>query len=416
MSSALLPSKLLLVFCDGTACDGTLTSSSSSPAIFSTPEQLQAAVSGSARHPQLSDYGESATKAKGSASVQYATNVYRLSRAVMPYAKDKIRQQIVLYQRGVGSETDFRGSPGPGNITSQILGAPVASKIRDAYVFLAQNFEVGDEICLFGFSRGAYAVRKLAGLIDKIGLLSRVNLDRFWDIWCRLLSSQPYALPSDTRMARIRLVGVWDTVGYVGKRDALQIKDSSLPAAVDIALHALSIHENRNAFRAILWAKCGLRPNQTLKQVWFPGDHSDVGGGHPRHELADVSLFWMAGEIEDIVHLHLYHLWMSRQDDPEPWGSSQPHNAHMEMMSRIHLPIRHGTRLELKQLNALSTLHLSWNNTPETLKYPRFMITADAVRQTRANSSPPVPSLNQFEIHCMNHWHDTQPLNGSVGN
>lgn len=102
---------------------------------------------------------------------------------------------------------------------------------------------------------------------------------------------------------------------------------------------------------------------------------------------------------------------MSRQDDPEPWGSSQPHNAHMEMMSRIHLPIRHGTRLELKQLNALSTLHLSWNNTPETLKYPRFMITADAVRQTRANSSPPVPSLNQFEIHCMNHWHDTQVSN-----
>lgn len=110
---------------------------------------------------------------------------------------------------------------------------------------------------------------------------------------------------------------MWDTVGSVYNTiDALSIKDTSLPASVDVALHALSLQENRQKFLPTLWTvpAGGLRAGQVLKQVcsfsaengatvstrsqiWFAGAHSDVGGGYERHELADLALFWMAVRV-----------------------------------------------------------------------------------------------------------------------
>ncbi|KAI6139496.1 hypothetical protein BKA82DRAFT_4222687 [Pisolithus tinctorius] len=263
--------KMLLVFCDGTGADGTLT--------------------GTEVH----------------APRQFATNVLRLCNG------DKPKRQIVLYLSGVGSESDFNGN---------FAGAAplLPSKIRDAYAFIAQNFEVGDEICIFG---GAYTARKLSGLI-------REQLGDFFKIWSALANGQHRRF----HLARVRpgsseCVGVWDTVDAVYKfpltpiRDTLGITDPSLPASIDIALHALSLQENRDRFLPTLWEmpKGGWRDNQ----VWFPGSHCDVGGGYEKHDLSDLALFWMVGEIKSFINIDTSFIEKIAQPQPDPW--EQPNLA-----------------------------------------------------------------------------------------
>lgn len=172
-------------------------------------------------------------------------------------------------------------------------GKTVAAKIRDAYAFIAQNYAEGDQICLFGFSRGAYTVRKISGLINRLGLLPPAQMGYFFTYWKQLNNPKLGTPPQPTKPVPIKCVGTWDTVGAVmGQTNALTFKDTQLPSNVEIALHAVSFHENRSLFKCTLYT--GAANNQTLKQFWFPGAHSDVGGGYSETELADLSLAWMS--------------------------------------------------------------------------------------------------------------------------
>ncbi|KAF9259966.1 hypothetical protein L218DRAFT_947196 [Marasmius fiardii PR-910] len=383
------PPKTLLVFCDGTGQDG----STSDPT------------------------GGSDDKA------QDATNILRLSRCVLPYDKREEEftsyrngnRQIVFYQSGVGSEADFEGAQVVGTDLmlpllkfrqlAEALGTAVASKIRDAYVFLAQNFEEGDDICLFG---GAYTARKLSGLIDAIGLLSRQNLSYFFEVWRAMEDKEtPQKFP-DTRFPTMKLVGVFDTVGSIlNENDTLNIKDASLPATVKVAIHALSLHENRQRFLPTLWTipSGGLKPDQILKQVWFGGAHSDVGGGYDRHELADITLFWMAGEILDLVNLDLDYLKGWAQPKPDPWGTSQPHNAYMETSLALKPIIGTETRLQGGQLTSQAVFHQSLQFSPLKLDSPEFMITmADVKSKFGTGFTAQYADLNSFEQSCKNDW------------
>lgn len=336
---------------------------------------------------------------------RFQTNVIRLARSVKSRTA-KGKKQVVFYQEGAGLEAEFTGDPVTETTPLQALGTAVASQIHEAYVFIAQNYEVGDEICIFGFSRGAYTARKLSGLIDRIGLLTRVNLGRFFLIWHQLVDGKTPAIPSDTQHPRIKCVGVWDTVGLVYNTiDMLAIKDTSLPASIDVALHALSLQENRKTFLPTLWSipEGGLHANQTLKQVWFPGSHCDVGGGYGRRELQDIALFWMAGEITSFVELDLEFLRSTRE--PEPWGTSQPHNAYKE----ICYPVFHQTRLESGQITTTSTFHQSLEFSPQKLTSPRYMVTAEIIQQTFGSEFHwKYPPLNEFEAYCKKNW-DTPP-------
>lgn len=370
--------KMLLIFCDGTGQDGTLSSETSG-----------------------NDGG-----------VQDATNVLRLSRGVLPRTTDG-RRQIVFYQSGVGSEADFSGNALPEDTLMAALGTAVASKIRDCYAFLAQNFDEGDEICIFGFSRGAYTARKLAGLVDKIGLLQREKLGYFFEIWKDLNDGNAPDIPAGTRTTRIRCVGVWDTVGSVFNTiDALSIRDTDLPASIDCALHAMSLQENREKFLPTLWTvpSGGLvsRANgnpQIFKQIWFPGAHSNVGGGYERHELSDLALFWMAGEIQDFIHLDLTFIEQSGQVKPDPWGTSQPHNAYDDLSLPEKLVIGHETRLESKQITQDATFHPSIAVAPVKLDKPTYMITLDSLKKAfGASWTPTYSTLNAFEQRCKDHW------------
>ncbi|KAF8179330.1 hypothetical protein K438DRAFT_1603901 [Mycena galopus ATCC 62051] len=338
-------------------------------------------------------------------NTQYASNVLRLARSVKNVDLNG-NEQIVFYQSGVGSEADFAGDPVTGTTPMRNRSScSTASKIRDAYVFVAQNFEDGDQICLFG---GAYTARKLSGLIDSIGLLSRQNLSYFFEIWRQLMDKETPTIPSDTRHPSIKCVGVWDTVGAVFQEiDALNIADTSLPATVEVALHALSLHENREPFLPTLWTipQGGLKPGQILKQLWFPGAHPDVGGGYQRHELADISVFWMAGEIKSLINLDLEFLRSYSQAKPDAWGTSQPHNGYEETPLPARLFMGHKTRLEDGQITEQSVFHQSVDYSPQQLTSPNHMLTMSIIQQKFGPGFVAQhPALNEFEQYCKDHW------------
>ncbi|PIL30984.1 hypothetical protein GSI_05677 [Ganoderma sinense ZZ0214-1] len=385
--------KTLLVFCDetGIMMDGALDPPDS-PQVISNPGDL--------------------APAQGSiSSTQYPTNVLHLARSVKS-VDAKGNKQVVFYQSGIGAEASLQGDPVTGTTLLQALGTAVASKIRDAYVFIAQNYEIGDEICLFG---GAYTARKLSELIDSIGLLTHKNLGLFFGIWRQLMNREAPTIPSDTRRVEIKCIGVWDTVGSVYKEiDALNITDTNVPATVKVALHALSMQENRKKFLPTLWTtpSGGLKPGQILKQVWFAGAHSDVGGGYERHELADISLFWMAGEVESLINLDLDLLRLYSQTCPDPWGTSQPHNAYKETSVAQRHTVGHETRLRSGLITPQSVFHPSLMYSPAStqLQSPDYMVTMNIITESFGPVS--YPTLNVFERHCKDRWGRSAPPGG----
>jgi len=188
--------------------------------------------------------------------------------------------------------------------------------IRSAYEFLVRYYEPGDEIWIFGFSRGAFTARSLAGMIRSSGLLKVAHVDRIGDAMALYRDRYDDTAPDAprTRVFRqtyahepnIKFIGVWDTVGSLGVpgvhlwlarllRVDWQFHDTNLSRSVENAYHALAIHEKRFDFRPTLWQKqkWPQADQQTLEQVWFCGVHSDVGGGYVEEQVSDVALIWM---------------------------------------------------------------------------------------------------------------------------
>jgi hypothetical protein len=249
-----------------------------------------------------------------SPSMARETNVVQLMRATKPVDAHG-RPQIAYYHLGVGT----------GNFVDRFLGGGagvgLASSVKSCYRFLVNNYQPGDEILLFGFSRGAYVVRSLAGLIGLVGLLRKGRMFRFDEIWdyYKLPPHQRGRYPLD-RMAQSRTqrrhpvevacIGVWDTVGALGIPGsrfcsrAYSFDETSLGSHVRYAFQALAMDERRGNFQPAVWVR--QNPEQVLEQVWFPGVHSDVGGGYVEHGLADATLLWMAAAIERHGLLELY--------------------------------------------------------------------------------------------------------------
>src|SRR5215468_11067155 len=152
-------------------------------------------------------------------SAENFTNVVRIARAIQPYDDRTGEQipQIVYYHSGVGTGDLVERFAGGG------LGLGLSRNVRDAYAFLANNYCDGDEVFLFGFSRGAYTARSIGGLVGYAGLLHKADMDRFALLWegYRLRGKQDQADPrpqfADRHFpVRIKCIGVWDTVGSLG--------------------------------------------------------------------------------------------------------------------------------------------------------------------------------------------------------
>ena len=241
-------------------------------------------------------------------SANAETNVFRLAKSIHATHGQTGTQQIVLYLRGVGT-TGLK----LGDVVEGATGLGIGELIRSAYMFLAQNYETGDELFLFGFSRGAFTARSLVGFVHVAGLLRRQNLDLIHNAWA-LYRNRGVATPDIPAIAsaavhedvEVKFLGVWDTVGSLGVPNELFIgldtrlfgfHSTDVSPIVRRGCHALAIDEHRGAFVPTLWT--GALPAGTrIDQTWFAGVHSDVGGGYRSRRLADIPLGWMAKHAE----------------------------------------------------------------------------------------------------------------------
>ncbi|KAJ7857469.1 hypothetical protein B0H14DRAFT_2507400, partial [Mycena olivaceomarginata] len=236
-----------------------------------------------------------------------ASNVTRLCR-VVAYAdtvNGKEIDQITFYQNGVA--TGALTSLGETWSGACVFGVGLNENVCEAYVWLCMNWIPGDEIFIFGFSRGAFTARALSGLIQTMGMIDRSNLGAFHSIYYDYTKRnvkghtkkklQPgWGVPGEE--IKIKVVGVWDTVkslGFPKTERARGIKatiasalawdnetdphDAETCTNVENAFHALALDEKRAAFSPTLWSTAD--PEKTnLKQCWFPGAHTDVGGSY----------------------------------------------------------------------------------------------------------------------------------------
>ena len=333
----------------------------------------------------------------------FKTNVWRMYQAIdFGFPKSASREgaeddlaealplQIGFYDNGVGTS-----GIAPLAILGGVFGLGLKRNVLEIYRFLCRNYETGDEIYCFGFSRGAYTIRMLAGLVASEGLVKDYRDERHLRILASqafrafiekvhnpktrsadkdadnktavsekqdnrgilksilaLWSGSPFHISTYVRLLRrlligfhhalyglpdgsisiakhtrqhlnqideIRFIGVWDTVGAYGGPIIeftqaidkwvvpLGTNDYTLSNKVRKARHALALDDARASFRPILWDEMRSEAAD-LKQVWFAGMHSDVGGGYPDDGLSHVSLMWMIDELGDDLRFRPHQL------------------------------------------------------------------------------------------------------------
>lgn len=257
--------------------------------------------------------GNSAAKAN-------KTNVWRLYASL---DKSKPDEQVVFYDDGVGTE--------PG-LVNRTLGGAVGKGLRrnvmELYDFVSRSYEDGDKIYFFGFSRGGFTVRFLAGMIAEVGLLrlSPTTAQHEWEAAAKnayfkyletfgmrpIQRLRPYKTQPMGFVVRpeIAFLGVWDSVDAYGfpadfvaqAWDKLvfpiYFPNLRLNQFVKKARQALAIDDERETFHPLLWDESTETPgSDRIEQVWFTGVHADVGGGYFRSGLAHVSLLWMIDNV-----------------------------------------------------------------------------------------------------------------------
>lgn len=268
------------------------------------------------------------------------TNVVLTAESVLPLGSDGVAQ-VIYYDEGVGTA---KGE----SLTGGVFGAGIEQNLADAYRHLIFNYTPGDDIFVFGFSRGAFTARSFVGLIRNCGIVARCEAARVneaialyrsrvsddapsretarrfraefapdtcvepdEEAW-RRANVQGY-VPDSAAPLTIAYLGVWDTVGSLGvpKRYLIasfanrgtEFHDTGLSALVRSARHAVAIDESRLDFEPTLWtgfeemnAKAGKKPDDAdapYQQKWFPGVHGSVGGGGDFHGLSDQALDWI---------------------------------------------------------------------------------------------------------------------------
>ncbi len=238
---------------------------------------------------------------------QSPTNVTKVALAIAPEDSDHVEQRV-FYHRGVGTNRfeRFRGGA---------FGAGLSRNVCDTYRFLVQNYEPGDELFFFGFSRGAFTARSTAGLVRNAGVLRPDHADRVGEAYALYRSANNDRTPRGREATLFRrsysyepdihFIGVWDTVGALGipvdgsrfvrlVNRRWEFHNTDLSTTVHNAFHALAIDEKRRPFKPAVWNVQASAPaTQWVEQVWFSGVHSDVGGGYKDHAVSDIPLLWM---------------------------------------------------------------------------------------------------------------------------
>ena len=238
---------------------------------------------------------------------------------------------LLFYDQGVGTDWFSR-------LVGGAAGIGLSDNVRDAYHFLGQNFVPGSEIYVFGFSRGAYTARSLCGFIKAAGLLARPSVKDVWRAYMDCYATAPRigarprgwspervrswlaekagdavgqlggeAVASLARHpgVKIRFIGVYDTVGALGvplagttnvNEPIVGFHDTALGDSVEHAVQALAVDERRGPYVPTLWtqaADAASLAGQSVLQVWFPGVHSDIGGGYGDKGIGNITWDFM---------------------------------------------------------------------------------------------------------------------------
>ncbi|PCG90847.1 protein of unknown function DUF2235 [Penicillium occitanis (nom. inval.)] len=264
------------------------------------------------------------------------SNVAKLARAIAssgPDRKGMIVPQIVYYHSGLGS----------GDLPLQKaiyggVGWGLDIDICQLYEFISNNYAHGDELMVFGFSRGAFTARSVAGLICDIGILSPVNMSYFAGMW-KAYKANTDGEPFDksawyqkhkdklhlSKNVNIKVIGVWDTVGALGIPEwplvdlaakygiafnkKYSFHNTKLSKNVDYAFQCLAIDERRLTFPPTLWHATTGAPAKDLRQCWFPGIHGNIGGGaddptapaNDHGEIGDITFAWMVDNLSGML-------------------------------------------------------------------------------------------------------------------
>lgn len=305
------------------------------------------------------------------------TNVVCMAEAVASRSAEGATQ-IVYYDEGVGSGKAV--AERMDRMLGGAFGSGLMTKVEHAYRFLVFNYDPGDEIYIFGFSRGAFTARSLAGLIRNCGIVEQRQARRIGeaialyrargpdshpdaDASCRFrartspatyLNERDFAWRKNadptfreencTRL-RLRYLGVWDTVGALGvpahilfssrfnKRH--QFHDHNLSSIIESARHAVALDEFRRSYEPALWENLDVLNKSAhedgwfgvpFRQNWFPGDHSSVGGGGDSEKLSSAAFSWIAEGAEEaglVLDTGTMLLARSQMDHRGPLRSSR---------------------------------------------------------------------------------------------
>jgi uncharacterized protein (DUF2235 family) len=254
------------------------------------------------------------------------TNILKLYRAILPVASDRV-SQISFYSDGVGS---FAGNPAaPGRLLKALdqfygglAGVGYEDRVKSAYRFLVGNYHPGDQIYIFGFSRGAAEARTLTVFMDWVGGLLHKDDEYYvpelflaWQAARGHCTAHPWftkmaAWVQPPQPATVAFLGVFDTVISLGFRLSADFRerdtptvgpqydyyiDKAPPPCVRAARQALAADERRWDFRPQIWESA----RSSVVQEWFPGAHSNIGGGYPDDALSHATLLWMANGAHD---------------------------------------------------------------------------------------------------------------------
>jgi len=242
---------------------------------------------------------------------QVPSNVVKMARAIKQGRVSPELEQVVYYDTGVGTGGALD------KFIGGMTGQGIMKNILQAYRWLVETYQDGDRIYMFGFSRGAFTARSLAGLVGVCGIPAlpegqeaqdKLIADaktayRTKDKAERTALADIFKAAYQPRPGKVHFIGVWDTVGALGvpttgpvgwwTRKRSGFHDVTLGTHVSHAYHAVAINERRGPFKPTLWSPDNLAEGQTLLQAWFPGVHSNVGGGYADSGLSDRALLWM---------------------------------------------------------------------------------------------------------------------------
>jgi uncharacterized protein (DUF2235 family) len=237
------------------------------------------------------------------------TNIAKLFQATLPGDVDG-KIQVIHYIKGVGTRRLERLSGGG-------FGFGISDNIKDGYSFLVSNYETGDEIFIFGFSRGAFTARSLGGMIRNVGIVKREHFslvdeayEKYRDRSTTWHPDGPKAIDFKEQYTHgnetIKFLGVFDTVGALGapfgivltwivdKLFRCTFHDTTVSSIILNGYHALAMNEHRLPFRPTEMKISATNKRSHIEQKWFSGVHSNVGGGYPNTGLSDMALEWMA--------------------------------------------------------------------------------------------------------------------------